>query len=624
MGLNKQYGSSDFRDFAFGPYRTKAFFYWLQKRLVRSRSTFEQKMKGLRRDSPCQFVEGAKLQNNRIVVQAPTKCREPNFMAFSQVSRAFGDDTSVLAPVNPSLEWIGLGYNILDGNPLAESSDPGFKNSPFSITTDSFDARTGTSSCRTSSSNFISTSATQAQESQATSIGLQASGGGFAKVAFTGNMAWSSKFEQSTEETAATIVGKTEVVLESRSLRPFPSLKLCPDFKQAVTQAIQGNHGDSTLQYILNAFGTHYVESVDVGGKANTIVQTSSQTLQSLKQQNLDVSASVSAGYGLYNGKATAENSYGDTKKVFQALQSSQKFRQQQPAGVDVPTLPNGEVDCGKYAQDIKASGQGAALAYHVRPLSYLFDTSITRNLWEDTMTEGNITADEIKTLGGVLDSYILNCKDRGTCKTLGSACNVGFYGTAPNCNSCFQPEDAFNKVGSPGHCHETQDCSNVDGTCIGTIPSPPPLRNSIKFGEQLEINHSLYAGSCELRFQDDGNIIMFKNGNIGNGVPGVPASLEIDGDGATRLGFSTNPYGNLVAVTPSGKVVWATKTMFYKNSDEIPQGSTLEAELQDDCNFVVYVQKPGETGRLAIWSWNSDDYSLKNGNYCKTLCSKL
>ena len=620
MGLLRNYGTYDFKKYRMGPYRRAKFMDWVRVRLVRSRRAFEKKvgsMVGLKLGK-CQYVEGVSLRidenkkSNTIVVDRPTNCSMPHFGAFMGSAR----ETSI--GFDGITEFIGKGYNILTGNPLSLRGDPGFAHSPFSIEDETaYSYRSEGGQCITETDSSVSSSSRGVQEKAANSIGVS---GEYSKVSFTGNVQWGSTFESKDASRAATIIGTTDVNVASADLAPLESLKLCSAFKTAVQSAIDNKFTDDTLQNILDNYGTHYLHKVVLGGKASNIIQTSAQTLERLQSSNVNVAASVSASYGLFSGKADVSSASEEKQTVYNELKSSYKETIQRPGGVNVPVNEkSGEVDCGSYFNQLSAQPSLPAVSYQIRPITKLLKPSVG-GLWTEAIAAGDVTLEDIQSLAQALQKYILECKG---CRKPEPTCNAGFYGDAPNCQSCY---GGSGPVGSKGNCHPSQTCNPSDGQCQGEIPSPPPQRYIIRQGEYLNKGESLRKGSCELRFQEsDGNIVMMRDDRLGCGRPNCPESLAIGNDGGTRLGISDRGYGNLVVTGANGDVVWASKTLLYKNGEKAPAGAQFIAELQEDCNFVIYWENRGEGVREAQWSWWGDDsYSQQNGNNCYTNCNSL
>lgn len=212
----------------------------------------------------------------------------------------------------------------------------------------------------------------------------------------------------------------------------------------------------------------------------------------------------------------------------------------------------------------------------------------------------------------------------------------------------------------SPSPSSPLPDLSTEMPQDVGVLSDPPlregELRYKITPGSPMLEGQSLYRGVCELRYQQsDRNIVLFKNGNLGNGVSQynslynaheVTLARETHRLSRSIFGFSNNPYGNLMLegyYCEDSAICcrqnydccaekncylmkrWTTKTKLYKNGQKVPTGATLYAELQDDCNFVIYMQEPAKP-REVLWAWNRivDGYSLDDTNDCVHSCSEL
>lgn len=274
MGLVKNYGSYDFNNYKLGPYRRAQFLRWVQLRLVKSRDTFEKllnKQPGLKLGM-CQAVEGASLYGSSLEPNRPSNCTKPNFDAFMSAKERIAFDGFQ--------EWIGVGYNVLKGNPLVIGNrDPGISLSPFLIdSAESFTQREGDSNCVKSLENTISTSAKELQESTgtcavlvkdtlrdrllltiplfilpATKLGVDSS---YAKVAFTASAEWGNTFESKSSSEAATIVASTNVRVASAQLKDTLSLSLCSTFMERVEQGIKNpSEIKSIIRTIVDNYG---------------------------------------------------------------------------------------------------------------------------------------------------------------------------------------------------------------------------------------------------------------------------------------------------------------------------------------------------------------------------------
>lgn len=167
LGLFERFGSYDFNTYRLGPYRRSQFMRWVELRLVRSRKTFNNllnKQPGLALGK-CQAVEGANLYGSKNTIEPvrPSNCSEPNFDAFTKSQARISSEGIK--------EWVGLGYNILNGDPINfELSDPGFASSPFSREGEDWfqPPTTGNNKCIQSTTNSISSSAKELQTSTGT------------------------------------------------------------------------------------------------------------------------------------------------------------------------------------------------------------------------------------------------------------------------------------------------------------------------------------------------------------------------------------------------------------------------------------------------------------------------
>lgn len=82
---------------------------------------------------------------------------------------------------------------------------------------------------------------------------------------------------------------------------------------------------------LLFVLGTHYLQSVSLGGKAQLIIKTSAQSLSEAKESSRDLAATVSASYGLFKGELNGENKQEEKSKVYNTLKDSKILVNQSP-----------------------------------------------------------------------------------------------------------------------------------------------------------------------------------------------------------------------------------------------------------------------------------------------------
>lgn len=176
---------------------------------------------------------------------------------------------------------------------------------------------------------------------------------------------------------------------------------------------------------------------------------------------------------------------------------------------IGVPTSDDGSVDCNTYYIQLSGQTSLAPVEIQLRPIAMLFDPT-NSGLWKRLLDTG-VTVDQLSTFGQKFRDYVQKCTGGG-CSSVSNNCNKGFYGTAPDCKSCY---GGSGTLGSVGNCADSQTCDS-SGNCQGQIPTS---RNKITWDETSP-DGILYKGSklvsnngiCELRFQDpDGNIVMYR-----------------------------------------------------------------------------------------------------------------
>jgi hypothetical protein len=79
-----------------------------------------------------------------------------------------------------------------------------------------------------------------------------------------------------------TIEASTDALVAGSALKDILGLQLCSTFKYRVVNAIKNGEGsyNEAFRQLLGVYGSHYVQSVDFGGRARLVIKTSAKKLQ--------------------------------------------------------------------------------------------------------------------------------------------------------------------------------------------------------------------------------------------------------------------------------------------------------------------------------------------------------
>lgn len=282
----------------------------------------------------------------------------------------------------------------------------------------------------------------------------------------------------------------------------------------------------------------------------------------------------------------------------------------------DVPTSDTGTIDCPGYYKLLKDAINLAPVEYKLAPISQLF-LPANRGLWDaqinDTVLQGQVKGGNVpaalEAFGVAFDEYAKGCAGGG-CATVGDGCNIGFYGKAPSCNSCYG--GSTGDAGTIGNCDTSQSCDSSSGKCIGELT---PIKTELVKGgvrdDKLLRGEELMSLNklCKMVFQEkDGNIVINNRRDVKSkwilGNNSGPASWDIQG--AQTLKFVDE--GQLAALSIDGKTIARTKGKFISNC------GTSKAILGNDCNFVIFC------GDEVLWTWNRGG---SPGNLMKSLADE-
>ena len=217
---------------------------------------------------------------------------------------------------------VGKGYDILHGNPLAETIDPGFQNQIFSysykqkrttedgkyLIPDGMRA-TVEASCTFGSDSKEVTGVKSYQDSLKASVSVEGGyDGGIASASFTASVDYQSAKEETSSEKRVVYYSKGDCEKYTLTVPSFNTLPLDTDFIVGVRRAYEGKIEWSSL---ISRYGTHYVVKETLGGRMVISTSFSLQDFQFLKSNSIDINAGLKASYWGFSGSVS-----GGTEKA--------------------------------------------------------------------------------------------------------------------------------------------------------------------------------------------------------------------------------------------------------------------------------------------------------------------
>ena len=211
---------------------------------------------------------------------------------------------------------VGQGYDILHGNPLTDTIDPGFKNQIFSYSykkkgktednkyfiPDGMRA-TVESSCKFGSDSKEVSGLKSYQDSLKASVSVEGGYDGLiASASFSASVGYQSAKEETNSEKRVVYYSKGECLYYTLTVPSFNTLPLDKDFIIGVRKASEGKIKWSSL---ISQYGTHYVVKETMGGRMVISTSFSLQDFQFLKSNSIDINAGLKASYAGFSGSVS-------------------------------------------------------------------------------------------------------------------------------------------------------------------------------------------------------------------------------------------------------------------------------------------------------------------------------
>ena len=212
---------------------------------------------------------------------------------------------------------VGKGYDILQGNPLTDTIDPGFQNQIFSysyeqkLTTEDGNylipdgmRATVEASCSFDSNSKEVTGEHSYQESLKQSVSVEGGyNNGIASASFTASVNYQSANEETVSDKRVVYYSNGQCAKYTLTVPSFDTLPLENDFIFGVGRAYSGEMDWSLL---ISRYGTHYVVKETLGGRMVISTSFSLQDIQFLKSNSIDINAGLKASYAEFSGSVNS------------------------------------------------------------------------------------------------------------------------------------------------------------------------------------------------------------------------------------------------------------------------------------------------------------------------------
>jgi hypothetical protein len=212
----------------------------------------------------------------------------------------------------------GKGYNLLEGDPLSHSTDPGIKKQIFFLSyllkQETEDGKylipDGSTSNKEETNGFSSkseeiTGSQSYQESLSQFAKVSAAyAGPIASVSFSASVGYQKAKTETSSDKKVVYLSKGECVRYTLNFPIYDTLPLDKDFISGVYNALRNKTGWFSL---IDTYGTHFLDKVTLGGRMIISTSFSQKDCLFLKSKNIDIDVSLSASYYGFTGSVESK-----------------------------------------------------------------------------------------------------------------------------------------------------------------------------------------------------------------------------------------------------------------------------------------------------------------------------
>ena len=221
--------------------------------------------------------------------------------------------------------YAGVSYDLLKGNPLANTIDPGFGYQVFEHTYDMglttedglFYIPDHTVSRIRSSCSYesMANEYTGTEGYQKTlNVFVSAEGSGFGQ-SFSASVDYKRTESNTRTKTSVIVQSGASCEVFSLEIPVYQSLRVTDDFRQAVLRAFYNNH--SSWASFMNIYGTHFVGQVVLGGRIVMQSKMSSESYAELLSVGIDIKAEAKLSFLASLTVSTSISSQTTSQKEF-------------------------------------------------------------------------------------------------------------------------------------------------------------------------------------------------------------------------------------------------------------------------------------------------------------------
>lgn len=233
-----------------------------------------------------------------------------------------------------NIDYLGIGYDAIQGNPQTDLEDPGFKQSIFPleytknvVTADGrFVIPDNTEAYQMKNCGYQTQSEeVQDEQSYRSSLSVDVKlDGKVVFVPFSGSVEYNKVHSETYMHNMMYVSTAARCNVYRANIKLLAMNRLSTDFVNAVANLPLDDYGPY-LQFI-SIYGTHYISSMVMGAKAMVHSEFEQTVWNSLKQQKFDFNAAAQASFWVVTLKLNAKvNSESEMARKFSSQRSSYK-----------------------------------------------------------------------------------------------------------------------------------------------------------------------------------------------------------------------------------------------------------------------------------------------------------
>lgn len=318
----------------------------------------------------------------------------------------------------PNTEFLGNGYNVIKGNPLSQTTDPGFQFQFIYKQTYTQNTTMGlgclvpddvtivpTPSCSYTSEFVSATSAYDYQQSLQKQVTFSESAGfDMFGESFTASHTFQSWFSDENNSSSAYL---TSVASCTAYFAELPSFVWNPQFTTNFIGAVEQLSNETAFEFV-EAFGTHYVSSMNMGGNSLFYYEFDQESLSTLSQtySSSEIAGGVELGLWAKVGGSISGSQYSSVYQYIKTQAISSGFW-----GIPFPApqCSTSSCDASSWAEKIQLpNGNPFPHQYTLKPITDF----LTPNFFPNDKEIGEKQSMLIQYLNGTY------CKDVDGCFT--------------------------------------------------------------------------------------------------------------------------------------------------------------------------------------------------------------